>query len=76
MAIERMVKSNEEEFIGALRRQTGQSDVALRALLSFQLNGCFSVCQQLIDLPDDQWETIRSMIDKSLKQGYEALKSK
>ena len=76
MAIERMVKSNEEEFIGALRQQTGQSDVALRALLSFQLNGCFSVCQQLIDLPDDQWETIRSMIDKSLKQGYEALKSK
>lgn len=75
-AIELMVKRNEEEFIGALRRQTGQSDEALRALLSFQLNGCFSVCQNMINLPDDQWETIRTMIDKSLKQGYEALKRK
>lgn len=76
IAVERMVKRNEEEFIGSLRRQTGQSDEALRALLSFQLNGCFSVCQNMINLPDDQWETIRTMIDKSLKQGYEALKRK
>ena len=73
-AIERLVKRDEEEFIGSLRRKTRQSDEALRALLSFQLNGCFSVCQQMIDLPDDQWEMIRSIIDKSLKRGYEALK--
>ncbi len=73
-AIERMVKRNEEEFIGVLQRQTGQSDAALRALLSFQLNGCFSVCQQMIGLPDDQWEAIRSIIDQALKQGYKALK--
>lgn len=75
-AIERMVKSNEEEFIGSLRRQTGQSDESLRALLSFQLNGCFSVCQQMIDLPDDKWDTIRFIIDQALKHGYEALNCK
>ena len=73
-AVELMVKRNEDEFIGGLRRQTGQSDEALRALLSFQLNGCFSVCQQMIDQPDDQWEMIRSIIDRALKRGYEALK--
>ena len=73
-AIERIAKRNEEDFIRSLRRRTGQSDEALRALLAFQLNGCFAVCQQMIDLPDEQWEEIRSIIDQSLKRGYEALK--
>lgn len=72
-AIERMVKCNEEDFIIGFRQRTGQSDDVLRALLSFQLNGCFAVCQQMIDLPDEEWENIRAVIDRSLKRGYEAL---
>lgn len=72
-AIERMTRRNVEDFIGSLQRQTGQPEAVLRTLLSFQLNGCFAVCQQMIDLPDEQWEEIRSIIDQSLKRGYEAL---
>lgn len=72
-AIKRIIESNEKDFVGNLQRQTGQSDEALLALLSFQLNGCFAVCKQTIDLPDEQWESIRSLIDRSLKRGYEDL---
>ncbi|MBO4915122.1 MAG: TetR/AcrR family transcriptional regulator [Oscillospiraceae bacterium] len=74
-AINRIMRINEASFVAGLRQRGDHADdTALRALLYFQLNGCLAVCRQTIDLPDAEWERIRSVIDLSLQTGYAQIK--
>lgn len=72
-AIERLLQRCEHTLLSDSPGGSGLSETVLRALLLFQLNGCFAVCQNMIDLPDEQWSSVRQVIDVSMRKIYEHL---
>lgn len=71
--VEKLQHSCWSDFVSRLGGQGGLSEEILKAIFTFQLNGCLAISKKNVDIPDEDWKEIQCKVDQFLKNGFENL---